>query len=62
MDAFLYACAKIIVFNKRAQQFEKYTMYYLLFDLKLEKFHDVFIRNSPFKPGESLSKKFRFVS
>jgi hypothetical protein len=24
MDAFLYACAKIIVFNKRAQQIEKY--------------------------------------
>lgn len=37
MDAFLYACAKIIVFNKRAQQFEKYTVYYLLFGFKPEK-------------------------
>jgi hypothetical protein len=37
MDAFLYACAKIIVFNKRAQQFEKYTMYYLLFHVKAGK-------------------------
>jgi hypothetical protein len=26
MDAFLYASAKIIVFNKRAQQIKKYKM------------------------------------
>jgi hypothetical protein len=61
MDAFLYACAKIIVFNKRAQQNEKYKERNCSFQNILERIDPfLFVSDGCNRENASL-KKFRFV-